>query len=175
MELFVISLLILLGVVLLSVEIALIPGVGITGIMGVLSLISAICYAFVCLSTMAGWITTLIVVVLLAILFAWAVYGNSIDKVALRKKINSSVENPEIKGLKVGDKGFAVAAVQHMLDEISIFFPIKPITVSGVYDDATRDAVSELQVRYLLPVTGEVDKLTWNALVRLYNSAHLYQ
>lgn len=109
MELFVISLLILLGVVLLSVEIALIPGVGITGIMGVLSLISAICYAFVCLSTMAGWITTLIVVVLLAILFAWAVYGNSIDKVALRKKINSSVENPEIKGLKVGDKGFAVA------------------------------------------------------------------
>ena len=43
MELFVISLLILLGVVLLSVEIALIPGVGITGIMGVLSLISAIC------------------------------------------------------------------------------------------------------------------------------------
>ena len=83
----------------------------------------------------------------------------------------------ELKGyaLRVGDEGFAVAAVQHMLEEISVFFPIKPVAVTGIYDEATRDAVSEVQARYLLPVTGEVDKLTWNALVRLYDSAYLYQ
>ncbi len=82
---------------------------------------------------------------------------------------------PKDYSLKIGDEGFAVSAVKHMLEEISVFFPITPIEVTGIYDEATRDAVSEVQARYLLPVTGEVDKLTWNALVRLYDSAHLYQ
>lgn len=77
--------------------------------------------------------------------------------------------------LSAGDEGFAVAAVQYMLGEISVFFPIKEIKPDGSYNDVTRDAVSELQARYLLPITGDVDKLTWNALVRLYDSAHLYQ
>ena len=81
---------------------------------------------------------------------------------------------PKDYALKIGDEGFAVSAVQHRSKSV-VFFPITPIEVTGIYDDATRDAVSEVQGRYLLPVTGEVDKLTWNALVRLYNSAHLYQ
>ncbi|MBR2638630.1 MAG: NfeD family protein [Bacteroidaceae bacterium] len=109
MELMIIALLILLGVVLLAVEIALIPGIGITGIIGTLSLISSICYAFVCINNLAGWITTAIVVAILVILFTWAVYGKSIDKVALKKKLNSTVENPEIKDLKPGDEGVAIA------------------------------------------------------------------
>ncbi|MGM9641723.1 MAG: peptidoglycan-binding protein [Eubacteriales bacterium] len=77
--------------------------------------------------------------------------------------------------IKLGDKGFLVSAIQYMLEEISVFFPIKPVEVTGVYDDQTQDAVSEVQARYLLPVTGEVNKLTWNALVRLYESTYLYQ
>lgn len=83
--------------------------------------------------------------------------------------------SPKDYALRLGDEGFAVAAVQHMLEEISVFFPIQAVEVTGFYDDATRDAISEVQTRYLLPVTGETDKLTWNALVRLYNSALLYQ
>ncbi len=82
---------------------------------------------------------------------------------------------PRDYALKLGDEGFPVSAVQHMLEEISVFFPIVPVEITGIYNNSTRDAVSEVQVRYLLPVTGEVDKLTWNALVRLYDSAHLYQ
>lgn len=83
--------------------------------------------------------------------------------------------SPKGYALKLGDKGFPVSAVQHMLEEISVFLPISPVEITGTYDDATRDAISEVQTRYLLPVTGETDKLTWNALVRLYNSALLYQ
>ncbi len=82
---------------------------------------------------------------------------------------------PRGYSIKLGDEGFIVSSIQHMLEEISVFFPITAVEVTGVYDEATRDAVSEVQARYLLPVTGEVDKLTWNALVRLYESAHLYQ
>ncbi len=82
---------------------------------------------------------------------------------------------PRGYSVKLGDEGFIVSSIQHMLEEISVLFPITAVQVTGVYDEETRDAVSEVQARYLLPVTGEVDKLTWNALVRLYESAHLYQ
>lgn len=82
---------------------------------------------------------------------------------------------PKDYSLKPGDEGFPISAVQHMLEEISVFYPFTPVKITGIYDEATHDAISEVQVRYLLPVTGEVDKLTWNALVRLYESAHLYQ
>lgn len=109
MELLIIALLLLLGVVLLVVEIALIPGVGITGVMGVLSVLASVCYAFVTLGSVAGWVTVLISLVVLGALFAWAVYGKSIDKVALKKNIDSKVVNPEADGLMVGDRGVAIA------------------------------------------------------------------
>ena len=102
-------------------------------------------------------------------------YLISLEEEAPPAGISPFPSEPKDYALKIGAEGFAVSAVQHMLEEISVFFPITPIEVTGIYDDATRDAVSEVQVRYLLPVTGEVDKLTWNALVRLYDSAHLYQ
>ncbi len=102
-------------------------------------------------------------------------YLISIEREAPPSGFSPFPSEPSDYALREGDEGFAVSAVQHMLGEISVFFSIAEIAVSGKYDAATRDAVSELQARYLLPVTGEVDKLTWNALVRLYDSAHLYQ
>lgn len=102
-------------------------------------------------------------------------YLTSLEEEAPPSRFSPFPSEPDGYALKVGDEGFAVSAVQHMLEEISVFIPIMPVKVTGVYDDATRDAVSEVQARYLLPVTGEVDKLTWNALVRLYDSAYLYQ
>ena len=102
-------------------------------------------------------------------------YLISLEEEAPPSRFSPFPSEPRDYALKTGDKGFAVAAVQHILEEISVFFPITPVEVTGIYDEATRDAVSEVQARYLLPVTGEVGKLTWNALVRLYDSAYLYQ
>ena len=102
-------------------------------------------------------------------------YLISLEEEAPPSRFSPFPSEPKGYSLRVGDEGFAVAAVQHLLEEISVFFPITPVAVTGIYDEATRDAVSEVQARYLLTVTGEVDKLTWNALVRLYDSAYLYQ
>lgn len=102
-------------------------------------------------------------------------YLVSLEEEAPPSRFSPFPSEPKNYSIKPGDEGFAVAAVQHMLEEISVLFPIAAVEVTGIYDDATRNAVSEVQARYLLPVTGEVDKLTWNALVRLYDSAHLYQ
>jgi len=102
-------------------------------------------------------------------------YLISLEEEAPPSRFSPFPSEPRDYSYKLGDEGFSVSAIQHMLEEISVFFPIQTIGITGIYDEATRDAISELQARYLLPVTGETDKLTWNALVRLYDSAHLYQ
>lgn len=109
MNLTLVALFMVLGIVLLVVEIALIPGIGITGVLGVVSLIASISYAFVTLGTLAGWLCVLVASVIGVGLFLWAVYGKTIDKVALKKNICSTVENPDAAALNVGDKGVAVA------------------------------------------------------------------
>ena len=78
MELFVIALLIILGTVLLVAEIALIPGLGFTGIAGVGAMIASAVYAFMQLGEIAGWIT-IAIVVSLAVL-AWVVYNGIVGE-----------------------------------------------------------------------------------------------
>jgi peptidoglycan hydrolase-like protein with peptidoglycan-binding domain len=82
---------------------------------------------------------------------------------------------PADYSLSEGDQGFAVTAVQYLLEALSVIYPIKTVEITGIYDENTKDAISEIQARYLLPVTGKTDKLTWNALVRLYDSLSLYE
>ena len=76
---------------------------------------------------------------------------------------------PERSVLDVGDVGFPVTAVQYMLDELSIYFDgLEEIPQNGIYDQRTASAVAEFQKRNLLPITGKVDKETWDSLVRSY-------
>jgi peptidoglycan hydrolase-like protein with peptidoglycan-binding domain len=102
-------------------------------------------------------------------------YLISLEEAAPPSRFSPFPAEPADYALREGDEGFAVSALQFMLEEISLFFPINAIEIDGIYGPETRDAVSELQARYLLPVTGETDKLTWNAIVRLYDSAKLYK
>lgn len=105
MEYFITALIVLLATVLLVVEILFIPGVGLAGIMGTLSMIASVFYAFFIIGDVAGWITLLIVSLICISLFLWALYGNSLDKVALKKNIDSTVREVEMKNFAVGDRG----------------------------------------------------------------------
>ena len=76
---------------------------------------------------------------------------------------------PERSSLRLGDVGFPVTAVQYMLDELTIEFDgLEGVPQNGIYGPETARAVTEFQRRNLLPETGEVDKATWDALVRSY-------
>lgn len=108
MEVFVLLLLGLMGIVFLVTEVVLIPGFGLTGILGVISFMAAVCYSFVVMGTLAGWLTLISVVLLCVVLILWSIYGKSIDKMALKEKIASSVADPNIATLSVGMKGVAV-------------------------------------------------------------------
>lgn len=107
MEYVITASLVLFATILLVVEVMLIPGFGFTGLLGVASMIGGVAYSFFVIGSLAGWITLLIACAICVALFVWALYGNSLDKVALKKKINSTVKEDEISKFSVGDKGVA--------------------------------------------------------------------
>ena len=73
---------------------------------------------------------------------------------------------PEGYEVYMGEESFLVSAIQYMLMEIGILYDdLGELTMSGIYDKATADAVSEFQSRNLLPRTGRVDKRTHDRLV----------
>lgn len=107
MDIIIIAVLVLLGILLLALEVALIPGIGITGVLGVISMAGAVAYAFY-VQPIVGWIVLAVVALAILALLLWAIYGKSIDKVALKKNIDSTVQNPDSATLNVGDKGITV-------------------------------------------------------------------
>ena len=101
------SLIVFVATLLLVVEVVFIPGFGVTGLLGVLSMVGAIFYSFFLIGSLAGWVTLAVACVICISLFLWALYGNSLDKVALKKNIDSTVMEGEEGKFAVGDKGVA--------------------------------------------------------------------
>ena len=72
---------------------------------------------------------------------------------------------------RAGDTGVGVGAVQYLLDVIGSFDPelIRP-EVDLIFGRQTETAVKEFQRKYGLPVTGAVDRRTWNEMVAVYRA-----
>ena len=73
--------------------------------------------------------------------------------------LSPGMENEDVRNLQTYLKGIA--------DYSGV---IPPIAVTGVFDQATRDAVAALQAQNDLPPTGNVGPATWNLIRRLYNA-----
>ncbi len=77
---------------------------------------------------------------------------------------------PNDYAISNGESWFLIELLQFMLAELGRDYDlIEGLERTGVYDDATEEAVREFQEKNLLPVTGTVDKSTWNSIVRQYN------
>lgn len=71
--------------------------------------------------------------------------------------------------LSVGDSGGQVVSLQYFLVLLSRFVDFIPeITVDGSYGEATANAVRSFQQYKGLPVTGSVDRQTWDSLYQAY-------
>ena len=67
---------------------------------------------------------------------------------------------------RIGDANPYIYLLQGMLIQLSKDHPSIPLpTSSGVIDDDTADSVAAFQKLANLPVTGDVDRLTWKHLV----------
>lgn len=72
-----------------------------------------------------------------------------------------------------GEESTTVLIIQAFLALLQndISFPL-PITADGIYKKSDIDAVKTLQKIHRIPVTGQVDKVTWNAIasdIALFN------
>ena len=74
--------------------------------------------------------------------------------------------------LKVGEESALVMIVQIILESLRVFYDgYGKVPMSGVYDQATEDAVRAFQRANLLSATGVTDRTTWDRLAEAYNFA----
>lgn len=103
---------IIIGLLLLFAEILIIPGVGVAGILGVLSLVGSCVYAFLEVSTIAGIITTVSVVVLLVVMTIYVLRAKTWKRISL----NTNIDSKAISDVKVsvGDSGKTITRLAPM-------------------------------------------------------------
>ena len=104
--------LILVGLVLIFAEILLVPGVGVAGILGLLSMGGSCFYAFMEYGETTGAIVTAVNAVLVAALTVYVLRAKTWKKMSLETNITSkAVENVV---LAVGDKGRTITRLAPM-------------------------------------------------------------
>ncbi len=91
------------------------------------------------------------------------------EKSGMSEGINPFEENKLLDTISPGDKSNIVYILQAILETLSIVFDFEDQDITGEYDDVTKRNVIRFQEASGLPVTGDVDKITWNALARIYN------
>ena len=75
--------------------------------------------------------------------------------------------------LSQGMSGYPVTTIQYLLNVIAYFNPsLNLFPISNTFDDATLNAVNTFQAQYGLPVTGVVDRTTWNKIVSVYSDIY---
>ena len=107
MDILIIIGLILAGIILFLIEIFIIPGISFAGIGAFFCLIYANYFAFSNLGNTAGFITlaaSAIACITSLIIF---MKSKTLDKMALKKNITSTVDNKAEQSVKIGDEGIS--------------------------------------------------------------------
>lgn len=101
-----------------------------------------------------------------------ALYEPALIRIEKAEPIEITLDPGEV--LRYGDSSPYIYLMQSMLIQLSKDHPsIYPPNHTGIMDDATVEAVSQFQKLAGLPVTGEVDKITWKHLSRQFTlNAH---
>ena len=73
-------------------------------------------------------------------------------------------------GIRQGDRGDNVRFLQYMLAVLAEYIAeIPSVTIDGIFGSATANAVRATQRFFDLPITGVVDKVTWDELYDQYS------
>jgi len=101
-----------------------------------------------------------------------ALYEPALIRIEKAEPIEIILDPGEV--LRYGDSSPYIYLMQSMLIQLSKDHPtIYPPNHTGIMDESTVDAVSAFQKLSGLPVTGEVDKITWKHLSRQFTlNAH---
>ena len=108
MDIVIIIALIVAGLLLFMAEVFLIPGLSLAGIASAGCLIYVNYYAFAQLGATGGLVTLIISLCSYIIMLIWFLRSKAIDKLALKKNIDSTVGTPAEQEVKIGDTGVAI-------------------------------------------------------------------
>ncbi len=125
-NLIIVTLVVLLGIIFLLAEIFLLPGITISGIAGFIFLVGGIAYAYMYIGTMAGNLTLIISALLIMGSFIYFIKSKSLRRISLNTKIDSKVDNSDLKKINIGDEGIT----QSRLNPIGKVF-INDLTVEA--------------------------------------------
>lgn len=100
--------LVLVGLVLILAEILLIPGVGVAGILGLLSLGGSCYYSFYEFGNLTGGIVTGVNALLLVITLIYVLRAKTWKRMSLETNIDSKAVDDDSSYIAVGDKGQTV-------------------------------------------------------------------
>lgn len=102
-------------------------------------------------------------------------YLETLQSNALPDPIIPFPSYPNDYTIKRGERSFLVATLQFILNEIGIIYnTFEAIEINGEYDEATESIIKDFQARNGLVPTGEVDRITWSYLARIYNLSMHY-
>ena len=142
--------LILAGIILILAELLLIPGVGVAGILGVLSICGASWYAFAVLGPLTGAIVTVFNVAL-AVLTCFALRSRTWKKFELNTVIGKNEAAPDVNA---GDRGKAVTRLAPMGTVRINEARMEATALEGMIDAGTEIEVAHIEKNkiYVRPV-----------------------
>lgn len=105
MDIFIIVLLVVAAIVLFLVELFVVPGISIAGILAGGCIIFANYYAFANLGTMGGIITLLVSAIGCIGSLVWFMRSKTLDRLSLKTDITGTVDRTAEQSVKVGDTG----------------------------------------------------------------------
>lgn len=108
MDILIITSLIIAGLILFIIEVFLLPGISIAGIISAGCLLYANYYAFATLGTISGCITLAVSAIGVIAITIWFMRSKTVDKLSLKKTIDYRPEPLKGLDLKVGDEGIAL-------------------------------------------------------------------
>ena len=96
----------------------------------------------------------------------WDAIYNEYKALALEEELPFFPSSPTNYATKLGEESYFVSIIQIILQELSAVYDVfEEVEVTGIYDNATKQAIEELQRASGLYVTGELDKNTYRRLL----------
>ncbi len=114
MEWITVLLFVLVGIVLVVLEIIVIPGTTIVGILGLILAIIGIVLGFNYFGPHTGWIIFGMTGVTFGGLLYWVLRGDTWDRFSLKSVIDGKVNEDSLQGLSIGQEGIATSALRPM-------------------------------------------------------------
>ncbi len=94
-------------------------------------------------------------------------YLESLEATGRTEPLYLFPRHPETYSVGLGDEGLIISAIRYLLRELMIDYggEFEDIPLAGTFDTVTEGAVRRFQQLHGLPVTGRVDRVTWNRMV----------